>query len=133
MEEGPIIPTSDPDQKEKNSATRLNGLVHGKVSPPIAKTKLTQVIDKGKGWKAVRENVKRKKFTEGLRESGLQLHDMDECAPSRKSNMTENRRKSVAVVGEALLLNNLTTIKSGEDITAELEDNRKKINFCCTC
>ena len=70
-----------------------------------------------KGWQKVKYNVKKKKFTESLRQSDLMLHDMDECAPGRHSGSKDGaRRKSVAIIGESLLLNKLTTITSGEDL-----------------
>jgi len=45
------------------------------------------------GWKVLRESIKRREFTDNLRESSLQLHEMDEIAFSGRSSTA--RRQSL--------------------------------------
>jgi len=64
-------------EEEGNSTTQ--------ISNPLGGNK--------QGWKVLRESIKRREFTDNLRESSLQLHEMDEIAFSGRSSTA--RRQSL--------------------------------------
>jgi len=55
-------------------------------------TALTPLNANRQGWKVLRESIKRREFTDNLRESTLRLHEMDEIAITGRSSV---RRQSL--------------------------------------
>jgi len=95
---------------------------------PVTKEELVHEPQLRQGWKVLRETIKRKEFHENLqvRTSNLKLHNMDEVAFSRHSqlsnrlpaNSSQNRRNSLGTRRES---------KYGYEETSVNEHRRKSL------
>jgi len=74
--------------RKSNMAIDQNNRIEEEGAPSA-----TQIQSNRLGWKVLRESIKRREFTENLRESTLRLHEMDEIAIT--GGRTSQRRGSL--------------------------------------